>query len=93
MQGNVMGDKTCVHELIPESKRDFMTLKYPHSPNTNKIIKIEPSAKEQWRLYSGIVKASCCVNFSHQKQQSAVRNTVELSKSRVKPLNESDRRD
>jgi hypothetical protein len=33
-------------------------------------IKTEPSAKKQWQPCSGIVKASCCVNFSHQKQQS-----------------------
>jgi hypothetical protein len=43
---------------------DLETLSSTHY----KQFKIEPSGKKkQWQPSSGIVKASCCVNFSHQK--------------------------
>jgi hypothetical protein len=74
-----MEDETWVYEFAPESKRNSMTWKHPHSPVNKTRIKTELSAKKQWRPCSGIVKASCHVNFSHQKQQSTVTNTVKLS--------------
>jgi hypothetical protein len=64
-----------------------MTWNLPHSLTTKKF-KIEPSARRQWRPSSGTVKASFCVNFSHQKQQSTAKNTAKLSKNCAKPLNE-----
>jgi hypothetical protein len=42
----VTGDETWVYEFTPESKRDSMTWKHPHSPTT-KEFKIEPSAKRK----------------------------------------------
>jgi hypothetical protein len=75
----VTGDETWVYEFSLESKRNPMTWKRPHSPTTKKI-KIEPSKKKQWRPCSGIVTASCYVNFSHQKQSTMI-NTANLSKN------------
>jgi hypothetical protein len=32
----VTGDETWVYEFTPESERNFMTWKHPHSPTTKK---------------------------------------------------------
>jgi hypothetical protein len=40
----VTEDETWVYEFTPESKRNLMTWKHPHSPTTKKI-RIELSAK------------------------------------------------
>jgi hypothetical protein len=53
-----------------------MSWKHPHSPTTGKL-KIEPYVRKTLVTVCGIVKASCCVNFSHQKQ-SAATDTVKL---------------
>jgi hypothetical protein len=49
----VTGDETWVYEFTPESKRNSMTLKHPHSPTTKKF-KIETSAKKQCDLVLGL---------------------------------------
>jgi hypothetical protein len=44
-----------------------MTWKHPHSPTTKKF-KIEPSVKKTMATVFWYCEASCCVNFSDQKQ-------------------------
>jgi hypothetical protein len=70
-----------------------MTWKHPHSPTTKEKNQNESYAKKQWQLCSGIVKATCGVNFSHQKQQSTATITAKLSKNCAKQLNRRDQKD
>jgi hypothetical protein len=67
LESIIMGDETVVYKFTPQSKRISMTWKHSHSPSTNKNSKLSHLRKKQWQLCSGIVKASCCVNFFHQK--------------------------
>jgi hypothetical protein len=67
-------------ELIPELSRNAMTWKHLHSSTTKKNFKVEQSTKKRWQLCFGIVKVSCYVNFSYQKQQPTMINTVKLKK-------------
>jgi hypothetical protein len=62
-----------------------MTLKHPYSPTTKKL-QTDPSEKKPWRQCSGTVKASCCTNFSHQKQKSTATDTATLSKKFCKAI-------
>jgi hypothetical protein len=71
------------------SKRNSMTWKHPYSPAT-KNSKLNHVWKKQRWLCCGIVKSSCCMNFSHQKWQSTVTNTAKFSQYFLKPLNERD---
>jgi hypothetical protein len=76
-----------VHPMVRKKLHHLETSSFAHC----KKFKIEPSVKKKkWRPCSGIVRASCCVNFSQQKQQSAVTNTAKLLKNHAKPLNERD---
>jgi hypothetical protein len=76
-----------VHPRVEKKLHDLETSSFTHY---KKKLKIEPSVKKNLLPFPGIVKASCCVNFSPQKQQSTATNTVKLSKNCVKPSNERD---
>jgi hypothetical protein len=81
MESLVMGDKTWVYKFTPELKRKPHDLERSSFTHYKKNSKLSHLREKQWRLCFGIVKASCCVMFSHQKQQSAATNTTKLLKN------------
>jgi hypothetical protein len=79
MESIVTGDETWVYKFTQESKRNSCLGNiFIHPPQRNS--KLTHQQEKEWRPCSGIVKASCSVNFSHQKQQSTATNTVKLLK-------------
>jgi hypothetical protein len=65
-----------------------LTLERSSFTNYKKNSKLGLLQKKQWQPHSEIVKASCCMNCLHKKQQSTVTNGSRLSKNCVKLLNE-----
>jgi hypothetical protein len=85
----VMGDETWVYQFTPESKINLLlgNILIRPLPKNSKLSHLPKKKKK--KPGSGIVKASSCVNFSHQKQPTAT-YTAKLSKNCTKPLNVKD---
>jgi hypothetical protein len=78
VESNVTGDETWAYEFIPESKRNSIAWKHPHSSSKKRKEKLLHLQKKQWRPCFEIVKASCCANFFHQNQQPTTTNAEKL---------------
>jgi hypothetical protein len=63
----VTGDETCVHRIIPETRRNSMMWKYPSSPTTKKF-KTTTSVRKVMATVFWDKKGLLLVDFIHKNE-------------------------